>query len=176
MASKESGAHIRLKNLRTESKLGQKEFAARLGIAKSYWSALERGSRELTGNIIRKLMIEFGVSSDWLLTGSKSFNEHSNQQLDTMLLNIIWLIELIESTFGNNPEHDKYLESLQAVVTKINSTKNKRDLDSTHTRLYSGLQADFFQIFSEFIINTKMGKRKRATLFNAPKHVIGEVW
>lgn len=59
----------RLKDLRIKLNLNQKEVAERIGVSRAYWSALEKGNRQLTGNIIRSIVQQFEVSADWLITG-----------------------------------------------------------------------------------------------------------
>jgi len=47
----------------------QEAFARRIGIAQSYLSNLERGTKEPGAAVLLAIGREFGVSIDWLLTG-----------------------------------------------------------------------------------------------------------
>jgi transcriptional regulator with XRE-family HTH domain len=47
----------------------QAEFAARIGVAQSYLSALERGMKEPGAAVLLAISREFAKSVDWLLTG-----------------------------------------------------------------------------------------------------------
>ena len=49
----------------------QVEFAERLGISQSQLSKYERGQAAPTAQVLRRLKDSFGVSVDWLLTGSE---------------------------------------------------------------------------------------------------------
>jgi len=48
----------------------QTEFAQRLGISQSQLSKYERGQAAPTAEVLRRLKDSFGISIDWLLTGS----------------------------------------------------------------------------------------------------------
>jgi len=48
----------------------QEDFARRIGIAQSYLSSLERGTKEPGAAVLLAISREFGVSIDWLLTGN----------------------------------------------------------------------------------------------------------
>lgn len=50
----------------------QAQFAARIGVAQSYLSALERGEKEPGANVLLAISQEFAKSIDWLLTGKVS--------------------------------------------------------------------------------------------------------
>ena len=76
----------RLKKLRKRLNLSQIEMAEKMEVTRSYWSALERGNRELSGGILRKLIVSFRVSADWLLTG-KEFPSQDNTKLNSEDIN-----------------------------------------------------------------------------------------
>lgn len=59
----------RLKELREDLGLTQKEIADQLGYNQSYYSQIERGDKGMTSKLTTKLFVLFGVSSDWLLNG-----------------------------------------------------------------------------------------------------------
>lgn len=50
--------------------LSQIDFAARLGADKNTIGRYERGERTPDGDFLVRIQLEFGVSIDWLLTGS----------------------------------------------------------------------------------------------------------
>ncbi len=69
----------RLKELREEKALSQKELASIIGYNQSMISFWENGVNEPTESAIRKISIFFGVSADYLLgledeTGVKQYN------------------------------------------------------------------------------------------------------
>jgi transcriptional regulator with XRE-family HTH domain len=53
----------------------QAEFAARIGFAQSYLSALERGEKEPGAAVLLAISQEFAKSVDWLLTGELPISE-----------------------------------------------------------------------------------------------------
>lgn len=59
----------RLKNLRLEKKLTQKELGANLSLAESTISLYESAKREPDFETVKKIAAFFGVSTDYLLSG-----------------------------------------------------------------------------------------------------------
>lgn len=55
-----------LKKIRKGLSLTQQEMATRLNIKQSYYSALERGSKKITSDIISSLVNNIGVNPEWL--------------------------------------------------------------------------------------------------------------
>ena len=49
----------------------QVEFAARIGVAQSYLSSIERGEKEPGAAVLLAISREFDKSVDWLLTGEE---------------------------------------------------------------------------------------------------------
>lgn len=76
----------RLKAMRKDLCLTQKELASTLGISNvivAYW---ETGKRPLPDRSARQICATFGVSYDWLTTGNGEMFDQSDEQLvnDTM--------------------------------------------------------------------------------------------
>lgn len=74
---------FRLKELRKNRKLKQKDIAFALGISISCYGGYEQGYREPDLDTLRKLCLFFDVSSDYLLgledyTGGKIVNSFNN--------------------------------------------------------------------------------------------------
>lgn len=61
--------HNRFKQLRSEQKLTQNEFASRLGVARSSISSIESGSSNPGPRLISDICEVFGVNKQWLETG-----------------------------------------------------------------------------------------------------------
>lgn len=59
----------RLKQLRIAKGLSQTALAKQLGITPSYVSAMERGEKNITRQVIEKLIELFEVSADWFISG-----------------------------------------------------------------------------------------------------------
>lgn len=64
--------HKRISRIRRELDLTQKQFAEELSVSQAYISSLEKGKREVSANIVRSLMRQYKISSDWLMTGEGS--------------------------------------------------------------------------------------------------------
>jgi transcriptional regulator with XRE-family HTH domain len=59
----------RLKELRKELGLSQKDFGDKILISKDHISSLETGRRSFTERIIRDICSKFHVNEDWLVNG-----------------------------------------------------------------------------------------------------------
>ena len=59
----------RIKTVREELRMKQKEFAAELGISASLVSQMESGQKNPVYNFLYKLMNHYHVSLDWLFSG-----------------------------------------------------------------------------------------------------------
>lgn len=57
----------RMKEVRTDQDLGQKELAAALGITQQQYSLYETGRRRIPGEMLGPLCLALGVSADYLL-------------------------------------------------------------------------------------------------------------
>ncbi len=57
----------RIRELRRENSLTQKQAADYLKISQSYYSKLESGKRKLSTNIIKELSILYNTSMDYIL-------------------------------------------------------------------------------------------------------------
>ena len=66
----------RIRDLREDNDLTQKEIAKVLGISQRYYSNLENGSRTLSADLLIALADYYGVSLDYLVnrTVSKKYN------------------------------------------------------------------------------------------------------
>ena len=49
----------------------QEELARRIGVSQGYFSAFERGEKEIGAEILLRISREFGKSLEWLLTGER---------------------------------------------------------------------------------------------------------
>lgn len=72
----------KIKNLRIEKGLKQKEVAKILGVSETCYAGYEQGYREPDFKILKKLVVIFDVSADYLLgledeTGAKTYVNNS---------------------------------------------------------------------------------------------------
>ena len=60
----------RIKLLREQNNLNQKQFAERIMVSQSYLSRMERGSETPNNKLIKLIALEFNVPTDWILCNS----------------------------------------------------------------------------------------------------------
>ena len=77
----------RLKKLRKENKLTQKDMAEKLGIHPNTISMYEKGNRNIPSTMIKKISDTFNVSTDYLLRGEEKNEKQEFSSLDESLLN-----------------------------------------------------------------------------------------
>jgi transcriptional regulator with XRE-family HTH domain len=69
----------KIRQVRQQLRLSQKEMAEKLDLDQSYISDIERGKASISGNVLRLLHDILGISADWLISGKGSpFVKHSN--------------------------------------------------------------------------------------------------
>lgn len=61
--------HKRIRELRKQKGLSQKEFAKVINLSQNHVSSLEKGTRTITDRTIEDICREFNVNKQWLLTG-----------------------------------------------------------------------------------------------------------
>ena len=61
--------NLRIKTVRQSVGLSQTDFGKRLGLGRSYISAIELGQRTIKDRLIFQICQEFGISESWLRTG-----------------------------------------------------------------------------------------------------------
>ena len=101
----------RLKTLRLEAKLTQKELAEKLEIGQNTYSYWEKGIRKPVGENLNKLANFFNVSTDYLLGNSnikdqKQFDEDLEKSLDTF------------KSFDGKPMYDEDREKIREFLRK----------------------------------------------------------
>ena len=101
----------RLKTLRLEAKLTQKELAEKLEIGQNTYSYWEKGIRKPVGENLNKLANFYNVSTDYLLGNSnikdqKQFDEDLEKSLDTF------------KSFDGKPMYDEDREKIREFLRK----------------------------------------------------------
>ena len=101
----------RLKSMRLEAKLTQKELAEKLKIGQNTYSYWEKGIRKPVGENLNKLANFFNVSTDYLLGNSnikdqKQFDEDLEKYLDTF------------KSFDGKPMHDEERKKIREFLRK----------------------------------------------------------
>ena len=102
----------RLKSLRLEAKITQKEISNKLEIGQGTYARYEKGDRKPTGEILNKLANFFNVSTDYLLgntdnKNSTKFEDDLEESLNTA------------RAFSGKPisEHDR--EVMREILTEM---------------------------------------------------------
>jgi transcriptional regulator with XRE-family HTH domain len=86
---KKKSVALRIKEVREDTKLASKDFAASVKVDSSQYSKIEQGKLAPTINLIMELNSIYGISIDWLLTGTGSMlkqNVISGIDADNMLV------------------------------------------------------------------------------------------
>ena len=101
----------RLKSMRLEAKLTQKELAEKLKIGQNTYSYWEKGIRKPVGENLNKLANFFNVSTDYLLGNSnikdqKQFDEDLEKSLDTF------------KSFDGKPMYDEKKKKIREFLRK----------------------------------------------------------
>lgn len=121
----------KLKAVRDSLGLSQMEFATRIGIKQSYYSALELGKKEVTSKLLKTLFENVGVSSQWwynsigTIFSDKVWGNHVG--VDVGHMNYEHIIKrrlLIELLKGNSEEGNIYkaiseVSNFQFVIDNI---------------------------------------------------------
>lgn len=72
----------RIKEIRKEQKMTQKQFGDRLTLSQSQIACYENGFSFIPPRVIKQIQKEFGINEDWLLTGTGEKYSISNQDLE----------------------------------------------------------------------------------------------
>ena len=110
----------RLKILRSEAKLTQKEIAEKLNISQKGYSYWERGEREPNNDSLQKLANLFKVTTDYLLGNTniknqKQFDEDLEKSLDTF------------KSFDGKPMYDEDREKIREFLKKRMEDRLNKD-------------------------------------------------
>jgi transcriptional regulator with XRE-family HTH domain len=161
-----------LKKVRGKLKLSQAEMGGKLGITQSYYSALERGTKEITATIIDKLITDLGVSPTWFYSSNGNiFTIASNEKIgilrkkrfeeslaaeDRELIRAVReLPELTEmlNTFISIIDIDT-LDSLSSIgaawIPRVKDTVNYEHDKTLYTEAYEHNMIVFIQYLSEY--------------------------
>lgn len=72
----------RVKVVRKQLKLTQKDFGQKICIAQTYLSQIEKGDREVTDKIAQLISLQFNVNENWLRTGQGEMFVPSHKESD----------------------------------------------------------------------------------------------
>ncbi|MBP8314124.1 helix-turn-helix transcriptional regulator [Clostridium neonatale] len=126
--------HERVKLIRKDLNLTQKEFGAKMAVGQSYLANIESGLRPVTDKIIKLICTVFNVNENWLVNGIEpKFNEPDSFVLEEYAKSKgandfeISIIEKFVKNFFNQPEDVR-----NAIIsTFTNGISNQNDISAT---------------------------------------------
>ncbi|QIW52828.1 helix-turn-helix domain-containing protein [Lactococcus raffinolactis] len=109
----------RLKSLRLEAKITQKEISNKLEIGQGTYARYEKGDRKPTGEILNDLAKFFNVSTDYLLGNtdikSKNLETDLNKTLDTV------------KSFDGKPITDSDRETIREILKRRQREREQKE-------------------------------------------------
>ncbi len=153
----------KLKQIRLDKGLNQKEFSTLLGVKQSYYSELENGKREITTRVLSELAVKLKISLDWFL-----FNKGSMNIADRDISHVANSIEGIdEELFIREGEATGASFDLVKNLIKSNGLKTvndeNEDINSTLTLCKALL--DNYSIENRSL-STSLGYNNKKTKYN----------
>lgn len=117
------GIGFRVKLLRNQEGLTQKEFSKKLFISQSYLSGIEKDNIIITDKLFRLICLEFGVNPQWLNSGEgemyEDVFENEPEHLYKVSNEMILQLMLLLST-KSNVEYGHIAYSFQALINILN--------------------------------------------------------
>ena len=110
----------RLRLVREQHAVSQRELARRLGVSASYLSAVERGVDKINVDIMKGLVLQFdGLNLDWLITGrGRRFISPADDEIHDYKLDLPAIEAARESFYrslrGANPNEAARLIAIEA--------------------------------------------------------------
>lgn len=107
----------RIKLLRTDNKLTQKQFSERILVTQSYLSRIESGKEMPNDKLIKLIALEFNVSTEWLEkgTGTKTIDKNSYDYFERN-----YSKEFHESLIAEINEFKESLQKQNAGIVSLN--------------------------------------------------------
>ena len=108
----------RIKELREQLGLSQREFSKLLSLSSGYISGIEVNLREVNDRLIKLIVSQFGVNGEWLRSGTGEM--FAKKKTDAKAARIL-------SLFNDLPPHfqDVVLGTIE-LLRKANETENKQ--------------------------------------------------
>ena len=72
----------RIKQVRSEAKLTQAEFAERIGLTRNYVAQVEMGAKDFSDRAIRDICREFSINEEWLRTGEGEMKAENSTAIE----------------------------------------------------------------------------------------------
>lgn len=161
---------IRIKELRSSSKMTQKEFAEMIGCTAATLSAYENNLKRPSFEIIKSIAEKCNVSIDWLCGISEQKSNDSNFQTYGDIANILFKLEKVAGlrlSFPNNPEISELSNELgwRCVIfhdSVINNFLN--EWNDMQEMLNSSLKSETKDKFYDLWVKDKMNELSKIQL------------
>ena len=111
-------ANYRLKEVRTDNKLTQEEFASKLGLKQAKIRDIEYGKQKVSVEIASNIEDKFNINLRWLLTnrGDKYLNDNNNGiNVNNSNIAINGVIKVNTNDYADSEEIKELLELLKEV-------------------------------------------------------------
>jgi SOS-response transcriptional repressor LexA len=115
----------RLKRIRETIGVSQSEFARTLGFAASFISGIERDTKDVSRELLQKLLQIYQVNINWLLSGEGEMFL-GNPERSPKILEKLSLGAII----------DQRLEKIEAQIAKIEGQLKKKDIDGLDSGMF----------------------------------------
>lgn len=120
----------RVKEIRKQSGMSQKEFAERLGIAQTGVSYMEKDGSNISAASVKNICFQFNIREEWLLNGTGEMFGSSEAQYSTLIDRVMTgeneFAKNIFKTFALFDEKD--WGALQAMIEKYLNVTDAEDV------------------------------------------------
>lgn len=126
----------RIKTIRTDNGLTQKDFANLFGLSHSHISNLENNREKLSDTLLLFMCSKFGINYEWLKFGKADDTSKDENTRNKSLDNFYNVIRIFEDKFSelNNDELSKYTNSAFYALSLILDTYTNRDKEIKETQ------------------------------------------
>ncbi len=108
----------RVKQIRTELEISQREFANRIFMSQSSLGEIETGTRKVNDRIIQLISSQFNVNKNWIKTGKGSM--YATEKPDIKLEHLIEIYKQLDKSL-----QDYLLEQSESLL-KLHNRQSKR--------------------------------------------------
>ena len=105
----------RIKQVRSEAKLTQAEFAERIGLTRNYVAQVEMGAKDFSDRAIRDICREFNINEEWLRTGDGDMKTENSTAIE--------ISEAVRRVLSDKPE--SFQSALITVLMRFEEEGNQ---------------------------------------------------
>jgi transcriptional regulator with XRE-family HTH domain len=118
---------IRIKLIRTKKHLNQNDFANNIGIAQGFLSEIERGIKQPSIELVLKIISQYEINPDWLLTGEGTPNkEKETEERDEISEMVLAMLEeMTEEQKRDVLRYTKEKKQMIEMMKKVSELERK---------------------------------------------------